>query len=49
MLRLISIALVLSGLIDFIDAICVCIIVIGISEACKLCLSFDLPAPATGY
>jgi hypothetical protein len=43
------IALILCGLIDLSDTILACIIVIGISRACKLCLSFDLPAQATGY
>jgi hypothetical protein len=42
------VALVLSGLIDFSDTACACVIVIGISRACELCLSFDLPAQA-GY
>ena len=43
------IALILCGLIDLSDTILACIIVIGISGACKLCLSFDLPVQATGY
>ena len=43
------VALVLSGLIDFSNTALACIIVVGISLASKLCLSFDLSARANGY
>ena len=48
-LLILWVALVLCGLIDLTNAILACIIVIGINGACKLCLSIDLPAQATGY